>query len=245
MIPTTIDHIAIAVPHPSVAVARYRNEFGGGSVASGRRAGVSIDQIVFPPASKLEIVAPDPQHPNRKHMEDFLMRYGSVVHHVTLLVDSVAGCADILAGDGVRVLGSSTTDPRYHEAFVHPSDAGGVMVQLSWKDVDDEGWARRHGHVVSQPRKSAPRFLGARWSHQNLRLVTLQWERLGARVVGDDYSCVVDWPNCALKLFYVSGGNRVVEELLFEGINPVRASAEAGPAVTTPCHDNGRPQRSP
>jgi len=157
-----------------------------------------------------------------------------------LRVDSVAKCAKTLARDGVRMLGASTSDPRYHEAFVHPADAGGVMVQLSWKDVDDEGWARRYGHVSSRPRESAPRFLGARWSHQNLRMVALQWARLGARVVGDDYSCVVDWPKCALKLFYVSGGDRVVEELLFEGINEVKASFEAGPAVATQGHDDAR-----
>lgn len=233
MILSTIDHVAIAVPHRGPAISRYLDDFGGGSVASGRRAGITIDQVTFSYGTKLEIVGPDPESPERDRTYDFLRKYGSVVHHVTVLVDSVEDAVVTLAAAGVRLVGVHLSDPRYQEAFVLPEQGGGVMVQLTWKDVDDEGWARRHGHTPTAPKLNCPDFVGARWSQPDLDSVAEQWRVLGGDVAMRDSALTVSWGPDRLRFEYVEGEPRVVEELLFDGSPNLPYSTEAGPAVAS------------
>lgn len=232
MIISAIDHVAIAVPERAPAVDRYVGQFGGGSVASGRRAGVTIDQVVFARGTKLEIVGPDPGSPIRMRMYDFLKKYGSAVHHVTVLVESVRESVRKLKNVGVEPVGVQLDDPRYQEAFVLPNQGGGVMVQLTWKDVDDEGWARRHGHRQTAPRPECPDFIGVRWSHPNLDAIAYQWNVLGGTPKVRDGVLTVSWGTDQLRLEYVHGESRAIEELLFEGTPSLPASSDSGPAVT-------------
>lgn len=233
MILSTIDHVAIAVPHRGPAISRYLDDFGGGSVASGRRAGITIDQVIFSHGTKLEIVCPDPECRERNRTYDFLRKYGSVVHHVTLLVDSVEDAVATLAAAGVRPVGVHLSDPRYQEAFVLPEQGGGVLVQLTWKDVDDEGWASRYGHSPTAPKLHCPDFIGARWSQSDLDSVAEQWRLLGGDVAMRDSALIVSWGPDRLRFEYVEGEPRVVEELLFEGSRNLSSSREAGPAVAS------------
>ena len=233
MIFSTIDHVAIAVPERTLALQRYRDLFGGGSIASGRRAGITIDQVSFSRGTKLEIVGPDPESVDRARTDEFLQRFGSVVHHVTVLVDSVEDAVAKLRDSGVRPVGVHLNDPRYQEAFVLPQQGGGVMVQLTWKDVDDEGWARRYGHTPTPPKVSCPDFIGARWSQPDLNVVAVQWKTLGGTTTLVDGILTVSWGSNQLRFEYVEGEPREVEELLFEGAPTLSASREVGPAVVS------------
>jgi hypothetical protein len=231
MIDSTIDHVAIAVPDRAPAIERYLGVVGGGSVASGRRAGITIDQIAFSRGTKLEVVGPDPESPDRGRTDDFLARFGSVVHHVTVMVESVEDSVAALRSAGVRPVGVKLDDPRYREAFVLPQQGGGVMVQLSWKDVDDEGWALRYGHQPTKPRSDCPDFIGARWSQPDLDLVATQWKILGGTVSGNSEKLSVSWGENRLRFEYVRGEPRQVEELLFDSAVVFSASSECGPAT--------------
>lgn len=200
-------------------------------MASGRRAGITIDQIVFSRGTKLEVIGPDPESPARGRTDDFLATFGSVVHHVTLMVESVEASVAALRSAGVRPVGVKLDDPRYREAFVLPQQAGGVMVQLSWKDVDDEGWALRYGHQPTTPRSECPDFVGARWSQPALDIVASQWRILGGTVSGNSEKLSVSWGENQLRLEYVRGEPRQVEELLFDSAVLYSASRECGPAT--------------
>lgn len=231
MISTQIDHIAVAIPRREPAVRRFIDDLGGGSVASGRRAGSTIDQIRFALGTKLELIGPDSDHADRGRMEGFLAKHGSAIHHVTLLVDDVADTVERLRSAGVEPSGVALGDPRYQEAFILPKDAGGVLVQLSWKDVDDEGWARRYGHVPTAPRADCADFIGARIAHQNLDTAATQWERLGATITRGVDGVVASWGADDLRLHVVEGEPRSVEQLLFAGCESMQGSPEVGPDV--------------
>jgi hypothetical protein len=233
MIVSTIDHVAIAVPERTSALERYLHQFGGGSVASGRRAGITIDQVSFSRGTKLEVVGPDPQSSDRARTDDFLRRHGSIVHHVTVLVESVEEVVAQLKLVGVRPVGVYLDDPRYQEAFVLPNEGGGVMVQLTWKDVDDEGWARRYGHTPTNPKADCPDFIGVRWSQPDLDSVATQWRTLGGTVVREDGLLTVSWGDDRLRFEYVQGKPRAVEELLFDGAPEFSSSTDSGPAVVS------------
>ncbi len=233
MIVSTVDHVAIAVPHRAPAIQRYLNDFGGGSVAFGRRAGITIDQVSFSRGTKLEIVGPDSESPEGDRSYAFLRKYGSVVHHVTLLVESVENALAKLKAAGVRPVGVHLSDPRYQEAYVLPEQGGGVMVQLTRKDVDDEGWARRYGHTPTAPKPNCPDFIGARWSQPILDDIANQWRLLGGNVVMSERALTVSWGPDRLRFEYVEGESRAVEELLFEGSPTLSSSVEAGPAIAS------------
>jgi methylmalonyl-CoA/ethylmalonyl-CoA epimerase len=231
MISTQIDHIAVAIPRRELAVRRFLEDLGGGSVASGRRAGSTIDQIRFARNTKLELIGPDADHADRGRMEGFLAKYGSAIHHVTLLVDDVADTVQRLRADGVEPSGVALGDPRYQEAFILPKDAGGVLVQLSWKDVDDEGWARRYGHVPTAPRADCADFIGARIAHPDLNAAAAQWTRLGGTIGPSADGFVVVWGADDLQLRVVNGAPRSVEQLLFADCAPMPGAPEVGPEI--------------
>ena len=230
---TQIDHIAVAIPRREPAVRRFLDDLGGGSVASGRRAGSTIDQIRFARGTKLELIGPDPDHADRGRMEGFLAKHGSAIHHITLLVDDVAETVEQLRAAGVEPSGVALGDPRYQEAFILPKDAGGVLVQLSWKDVDDEGWARRYGHVPTVPRADCADFIGARISHPNIDTAAAQWARLGATITRGVDGFTASWGADDLRIHVVAGEPRSVEQLLFSGCAPIQGSGEVGPDVVS------------
>ena len=107
------------------------------------------------------------------------------------------------------------------------------MVQLTWKDVDDEGWARRYGHTPTAPKPLCPDFIGVRWSQPNLDKVAEQWHTLGGTVSMKDDVLVVSWEPNRLRFEYVQGESRAVEELLFEGAPVLPATSEIGPCVAS------------
>lgn len=237
MISTQIDHVAIAIPRRDSAVRRFLDDLGGGSVASGRRSGSTIDQIRFARGTKLELIGPDSDHVDRGRMENFLSRYGSAIHHVTLLVDDVAEAVRLLEHDGVVPSGVALGDPRYQEAFILPKDAGGVLVQLSWKDVDDVAWARRYGHVPTAPRPDCADFIGARIAHPDLELAAAQWQRLGATVTRRDDGFFAAWGPDDPRIYVVEGAPRSVEQLVFSGSVSMPGSPEVGPEVVNETRD--------
>ena len=231
MLTTSIDHIAIAVPDRGAAMRRFHEEMNAGWVATGRRAGSTIDQLRFTGGDKLEILGPDHQHPAGERLVGFLGQFGSSIHHVTVNVADVSDAVARLAEAGVRCAGVSLADPRYQEAFVRLQDGGGVLVQISCKDVDDEGWARRYGHVPTPPGPDAPRFLGARISHPDPAAAGRQWSVLGATISSDGDDVLAMWGESELGLRFTPGELRHDVSLCFSGVPSMPGGDDVGPDV--------------
>jgi methylmalonyl-CoA epimerase len=65
----------------------------------------------------------------------YLARRGAGLHHITLRVDDIAAALDRLKARGVRLI-DEVARPGAHGslvAFVHPSSAHGVLVELKQK----------------------------------------------------------------------------------------------------------------
>lgn len=235
-ISTTIDHVAIAVPKSEIALDRFIGELGGGLVASGRRSGSTIDQVRFANGAKLEIIGPDHSHQHGIRLEKFLLEFGSSIHHVTLLVQSVAEAVETLENLGIPTVGKSLSDERYQEAFVLPIITGGILVQLSWKDVDDEGWAKRHGHVSVAPRENGAHFLGMQCSVKNLDSALNVWKILGGQMRMNDHSVDICWNDSPLVIRLNEGETRGGIQLLFGNCASLEGNIEVGPPIH--CSDN-------
>jgi len=125
-----IDHVGIAVDDLESAVDRYRRAFGIEPTHRERVEDQGVDEVLFTAgASDIQLLgALGPETPVGR----FLARRGPGVHHVAYRVADVASALQRLREEGVRLIDEA---PRPGSrgttiAFVHPSDMGGVLVEL-------------------------------------------------------------------------------------------------------------------
>jgi catechol 2,3-dioxygenase-like lactoylglutathione lyase family enzyme len=94
-------------------------------------------QYRLPGGGKLELVTPL----GEGFLTRFLQANGEGLHHVTLKVDDLAAQVGRLEAAGIRPVLADLSDPDWREAFIHPRDAHGVLVQLAETPHDDESTA--------------------------------------------------------------------------------------------------------
>jgi methylmalonyl-CoA/ethylmalonyl-CoA epimerase len=143
MLDATIDHVSIAVRDLSRAIPFYVETLGARFLFAGERAdqGFRWAQFRFPGGGKIELVTP--LTPDG-FVGRFLERRGEGVHHVTLKVPDIERAIAHLEGQGVPLFNVSTGRPDWKEAFIHPKDANGTLVQIAQSAISDEEVARHH-----------------------------------------------------------------------------------------------------
>jgi catechol 2,3-dioxygenase-like lactoylglutathione lyase family enzyme len=75
----------------------------------------------------------------------FLERRGEGLHHVTLRVSDIEAQIDRLRSGGIDPVMVDLRDQTWKEAFIHPRDARGVLIQLAESPYDDDDTARHFG----------------------------------------------------------------------------------------------------
>jgi methylmalonyl-CoA/ethylmalonyl-CoA epimerase len=129
---TKIDHVGIAVPDLDEAIAFYRDTFGVQSVheETNEEQGVREAMLaVGDGATRIQLLAPlTPESTIAK----FLDRSGAGVQQVAYTVADIDAVSATLRERGMRLLYDEprrgTSDSRVN--FIHPKDAGGVLVEL-------------------------------------------------------------------------------------------------------------------
>jgi methylmalonyl-CoA/ethylmalonyl-CoA epimerase len=129
---TAVDHVGIAVPDYDAGIAFYRDVFGLRVVHEevNEEQGVREAMLAVGDGdTRLQLLAPlTPE----STIARFLERSGPGLQQVAYRVEDVEAVSAVLRGRGVRVL---YDEPRRGTAnsrinFVHPKDAGGVLVEL-------------------------------------------------------------------------------------------------------------------
>ena len=132
---TAIDHVGIAVPDLDAAIAFHREHFGL-EVAHeevNEEQGVREAMLRAPgddgTGTAVQLLAPlTPESTIAK----FIGRSGPGLQQLAYRVSDVDAAADALRAKGLRLLYDAarrgTSDSRVN--FVHPKDAGGVLVEL-------------------------------------------------------------------------------------------------------------------
>ena len=133
---TAIDHVGIAVPDLDEAIAYYRDTFGlhvaheeTNEEQGVREAMLSVGGEPVGTASCIQLLAPlSPDSTIAK----FLDRSGPGIQQLAYRVTDIDAVSAILRERGVRLLYDApkrgTSDSRIN--FIHPKDAGGVLVEL-------------------------------------------------------------------------------------------------------------------
>jgi methylmalonyl-CoA/ethylmalonyl-CoA epimerase len=128
-----VDHVGIAVPDLDEAIAFYADAFGMRVVHEevNQEQGVREAMVAVSdePGPRLQLLAPLDASSS---IARFLDRSGPGLQQVAYRVADVDAVSEVLRGRGLRLL---YDEPRRGTAgsrinFVHPKDAGGVLVEL-------------------------------------------------------------------------------------------------------------------
>lgn len=222
---TRLDHVALAVADLDEADRRWRDELGGRWVAwSDPAQGFRSRQLRYRGGGKLELIAPVTPG-DGGFVDRFLARFGTRIHHVTVKVAHLREAVDTLAAAGMDVVDVDDTDPAWQEAFLRPSQVGGLVVQVAASTDSDEEWARRIGHTPQAPPDDAAVFDGALLSHPDLDRAAALWRLLGADVTGTPQRLVCTWPQDPLSLLVEPGPVAGPVGLRFSGVAPGAATS--------------------
>ncbi len=127
---TDLDHVAIAVERWNDAWPRYVSELGGTWHSGGDNLGFSPAQLAFANGARLEILRP--HEPERNDfLRRFLDRSGPGAHHLTFKTPDLVSALDELRSNGYDPVGIELSSPWWKEAFIHPKQAPGIVVQLA------------------------------------------------------------------------------------------------------------------
>ncbi|MHA1600234.1 MAG: methylmalonyl-CoA epimerase [Alphaproteobacteria bacterium] len=127
-----LNHVAIAVPDLSSAVARYRDVLGAdvSEPVDQPAHGVTV-VFVNLPNSKIELLAP---LGDESPIAGFLQRNpAGGVHHLCFEVDDIIAARDTLQAAGARVLGDGEPKTGAHGKpvlFLHPKDFCGTLIEI-------------------------------------------------------------------------------------------------------------------
>jgi methylmalonyl-CoA epimerase len=129
-----LDHIGIAVANIGDALAFYRDALGLEVETSEEVASQRV-RAHFIPAGEtalelLEGTAED------SPISKYVARRGPGLHHITLSVDDIRGALEQLKARGVRLIDEAPRPGAHGSlvAFIHPSSAHGVLVELKQGD---------------------------------------------------------------------------------------------------------------
>jgi len=130
----SIDHLGIAVR--SLAAAKGIYEKLGLTISGEEIVESEQVRLVMVPVgeTRLELLEPLSES---SPIAKFIAKRGEGLHHVSLRVPDLAAAVERLKKDGVRLVSEEMKVGAggHHFVFVHPSSAGGVLLELV-EDVD-------------------------------------------------------------------------------------------------------------
>ena len=144
-----LDHVAVAVERWPDAWPRYAVELGGSWSSGGLNVGFGPAQLRFANGARVEILQPW-QAESNPFLRRFLDRHGPGPHHLTFKVPDLRAAIDRARQAGFSPVGIDLSHEEWMEAFLHPREATGIVVQLAqaahgWESPAPEGFptARR------------------------------------------------------------------------------------------------------
>jgi hypothetical protein len=143
-----LDHVAVAVERHAQAFPRYAGDLGGRWLSGGFSVGFAPAQLGFRAGIRLEVLAPHDVERN-DFLRRFLDRNGPGPHHLTFKVPDIHAVLTSAEAAGYSPVNVDLTDADWQEAFIHPKDGPGVLIQVAqvaggdWRTPSPEGFPMR------------------------------------------------------------------------------------------------------
>jgi hypothetical protein len=189
------DHLAIALPRMADAPAVLVGELGGTPAGGGANRTFTFGQWRFAGGGRIEIIEPTTAD---GFLSRFLARHGPGIHHVTFTVPNLREVCDRAGRHGYAIVGYDDSGPDWKEAFLHPREAQGIVVQLAEAHGPDGAGAARWP-APPEPADSPPAvtLVGLRMRARSRERARAQWELVlgGTQVEAPDGRLVYRWPS--------------------------------------------------
>ncbi|MDQ1533438.1 MAG: hypothetical protein QOF28_1199 [Actinomycetota bacterium] len=128
-----LDHVALAAADTAPALRFLTGVLGGTVLSGGQAFGFRPMQVLVgdrESGMKVELLEPWDAERN-DFLERFVARTGAGPHHLTFKVDDLDVALDTARAAGFTPVGIERSDPRWQEAFIHPREAHGTVVQIA------------------------------------------------------------------------------------------------------------------
>jgi methylmalonyl-CoA/ethylmalonyl-CoA epimerase len=196
-----LDHVAFGVPDVAPVGAFLAGVLGGGERSAGPSGGAFLFwQWEFTGGGAVEIIVPD--GPPGGFLHRFLEARCAGPHHVTIKVRDIHAALDRARAQGYDPVGFNDDDPDWIEAFLHPRQAQGIVVQFAQSGGGSDG--------AGPPRQPFPetaiaseraRIVGLRLSVRSEERARLQWESAtGGTATRDRRGLLFRWPESPLRI---------------------------------------------
>lgn len=193
------DHIAIALPRMTDAASFLSTELGGVPDAGQPSDAFTWGTYRFEGGGSIEIMEP---RGRSGFLHRFLAERGPGIHHVTFKVPSLAEACARAEAVGYGIVARDDSDPEWKEAFLHPKQALGILVQFAEPGPP---------HAGSRPMTPPPgvagappsvRILGLRMRCQSVERAMIQWGTVlqGQAAKGPRGELVFSWPGSPMRL---------------------------------------------
>ena len=194
------DHIAIGMSRMVDATEMLVGTLGG-VPAYGQPSGVfRWGSWTFEGGGTIEILEPLGDH---GFLHRFLDERGPGVHHVTFKVPSLDEVSARAERAGYDVVGRDDTDPEWKEAFLHPKQALGIVVQFAESAGGDDGPQPPWQPPPGPPDPPAPvTIVGLRLRAHSRERARRQWETVleGRPSEGPEGELIYRWPDSPMRL---------------------------------------------
>jgi methylmalonyl-CoA/ethylmalonyl-CoA epimerase len=196
MLDIQLDHVAIGAQSIADAEPFLEGTLAGtksGGFASGPPFGFM--QWVYAGGGRIEVIYPIGAD---GFLHRFLARGGPRVHHVTFKVSSLDAMLERAGAMNHGIASQDRSDPYWQEAFLHPKQAQGLVIQL----VEHHPRPEPHDDPANgTPLPHAARAIGPRLVAPSETAARRQWEQLlGGRVTHDGDTLAFSWPRSPLRI---------------------------------------------
>jgi methylmalonyl-CoA/ethylmalonyl-CoA epimerase len=144
LVTTILDHLAIGTPALSDGWELFGGVLGGTWAYGGDSPGFWWGQLKFAAGPKIELLTPTGGS-HAAFLDRFLAARGAGPHHFNFLVPDIEGALARINACGIEPVEVDLADPGWKEAFLHPRDAHGIVIQVAQQ--------------AGSPRSSPPREL--------------------------------------------------------------------------------------
>jgi methylmalonyl-CoA/ethylmalonyl-CoA epimerase len=127
-----LDHLAVGTPALADGWELFGGVLGGTWAYGGDSPGFWWGQLGFAGGPKVELLKPD-GGPDAAFLERFLAAHGAGPHHFNFAVSDIEATLAKVRALGIEPVGIDLSGTNWKEAFLHPRDVHGIVIQVAWQ----------------------------------------------------------------------------------------------------------------
>ena len=151
---TILDHLAIGTPALADGWELFGGVLGGTWACGGDSPGYWWGQLEFAAGPKIELLTPT-GGPDAAFLDRFLAARGAGPHHFNFLVTDIQEALARIKAYGIEPVGVNLANPGWREAFLHPRNAHGIVIQVAQQAASPPPGPRPRPRDLAEPGPAA------------------------------------------------------------------------------------------